>query len=77
MVSQMGDKVKEIDEAFKGKEAELKQLRLKLEKLRKSQGLMERRERLELAAVWALVQEREKVRACGFDEIPDLWLPTF
>jgi len=69
MVTQMGDKVAEIDEAFKAKEAELKQLRSRLEKLRKSQDLLERRERFELAAVWAVVRDREKVRglrACDF-----------
>ncbi|KIY91390.1 hypothetical protein MNEG_16574 [Monoraphidium neglectum] len=56
----MRDKVAEIDGAHKEKQAQLKAVQGRLGQLRKSQGLLEQRERLELAAVWAVVREREE-----------------
>lgn len=64
-VALMGAKVQEIDEAYRAKEGELKGLRARLEKLRGSQGLMDQREKLELAVVWAAVKEIEEVRRWG------------
>jgi hypothetical protein len=61
----MRDKVAEIDGAHKEKQAQLKAVQGRLGQLRKSQGLLEQRERLELAAVWAVVREREEVRGRG------------
>lgn len=62
MVLQMRDKVKEISDGYSAKEAELASLQGRLEKLRASEQLQAARDKLELAAAWALVRERETVR---------------
>lgn len=61
LVVQMRSKVTEINDAFKEKERRLHDVRERLQKLRENQGLLQHREQLELAVVWASVREREEV----------------